>query len=87
MSQIKKVLDGMINNSLNIVEEKICKLEDISNRNYQKWNIEENTEKNEQRITPTRYNICIIRFSKRSKNERRKNIWRMYKKIQIWWQV
>lgn len=36
MSQIKKVLDGMINNSLNIVEEKICKLEDISNRNYQK---------------------------------------------------
>lgn len=80
MSPIKKVLDGMINNRLNIVEEKICKLEDICNRNYQKWNIEENTEKNEQRISPNRYNICIIRFSKRSKNERRKNIWRTYKK-------
>ena len=31
----------MINNRLNIVEEKICKLEDISNRNHQKLNMEE----------------------------------------------
>ena len=77
----------MISNRFNIVEEKICKLEDISNRNYQKWNQEENTEKNEQRISSNKYNICITRFSKRSKDERRKNIWRIYKEIQIWWQV
>ena len=73
----------MINNRLNIVEEKICKLEDISNRNYQKWNQEENTEKNEQKISSNKYNICITRFSKRSENEGRKNIWRTYKKFKF----
>ena len=72
----------MISNRFNIVEEKICKLEDISNRNYKKWNQEENTEKNEQRISSNKYNICITRFSKRSEDERRKNIWRIYKEIQ-----
>lgn len=48
VSDLKNILDGMINNRLNIVEEKICKLEDISNRNHQKLNMEENTGKNEQ---------------------------------------